>query len=70
MLINSSNPGLAYATSAIAVRQLMRWGGAPRLLALVREVGQGTPFDKALESHYSMDVAKLDAEVKAAASQR
>jgi hypothetical protein len=70
MLIQTANPGLAYATSAAAVWQLMRWGGAPRLLALVREVSQGTPFEKALETQYDMDVAKLDAEVKAALSQR
>jgi hypothetical protein len=69
-LIQNGNPGLAYATSAAAVWQLMRWGGAPRLLTLVREVSQGTAFDKALESHYDMDVAKLDAEVKAALSHR
>jgi hypothetical protein len=70
MLIQTGNPGLAYATSAAAVWQLMRWGGAPRLLTLVREVSQGTPFDKALEIHYDIDIARLDAEVKAALSQR
>lgn len=70
MLIQTQNPGMAYATSAAAIWQLMRWGGAPRLLALVREVSQGTPFDKALEAHYDMDVARLDSEVKAALSQR
>ncbi len=70
MLIQTSNPGLAYATSAAAVWQLMRWGGSPRLLALVRAVSQGTPFDKALEAHYDIDVARLDSEVKAALSQR
>jgi Peptidase MA superfamily len=69
-LLQTGNPGLAYATSAAAVAQLMRWGGAPRLLTLVRQVSQGTPFEKALEAHYDIDVAKLDAEVKAALSHR
>ncbi|WP_224248051.1 peptidase MA family metallohydrolase [Hyalangium gracile] len=69
-LIQSSDPTMAYATSAVAVRELMRRGGAPRLLALIREVGQGTPFEKALQSHYDMDVAKLDEEVKSALSHR
>jgi len=70
MLIQSSDPGMAYATSAVAVRELMRRGGASRLLTLIREVGQGTPFDKALQAHYGMDVAKLDEELKASLSSR
>ncbi|WP_224364119.1 peptidase MA family metallohydrolase [Hyalangium versicolor] len=69
-LIQTSDPSMAYATSAVAVRELMRRGGAPRLLALIREVGQGTPFDQALQTHYDMDVAKLDEEVKSTLSQR
>lgn len=69
MLIQSSDPTMAYATSAVAVKELMRRGGASRLLALIREVGQGTPFDKALQSNYDMDVAKLDEEVKSTLSQ-
>jgi len=70
MLIQTADPGLAYATSAVAVRELMRRGGAPRLLTLLREVGAGTPFEQALQSNYGMDVAKLDEELKAALSQR
>ncbi|MBN1208661.1 MAG: hypothetical protein JXB05_27620 [Myxococcaceae bacterium] len=69
-LLQSSNPTLAYATSAVAVRELMRRGGASRLLALIREVGQGTPFAQALQARYDMDVAKLDEEVKTAVSRR
>jgi hypothetical protein len=70
MLIQTADPGLAYATSAVAVRELMRRGGAPRLLTLLREVGEGTPFEQALQSNYGMNVAKLDEELKAALSQR
>ena len=70
MLIQTADPALAYATSAVAVRELMHHGGAPRLLALIRLVGQGTPFEQALQSQYDMDVAKLDEEVKSALSPR
>ncbi len=70
MLIQTADPALAYATSAVAVRELMHRGGAPRLLALIREVGLGTPFDKALQANYDMDVAKLEEEVKSTLSHR
>ncbi|MDY7233019.1 peptidase MA family metallohydrolase [Hyalangium rubrum] len=69
-LIQTSDPAMAYATSAVAVRELMNRGGAARLLALIRDVGQGTPFDQALQSQYGMDVAKLDEEVKSSLSKR
>lgn len=70
MLIQTADPALAYATSAVAVRELMHRGGAPRLLALIREVGQGVPFEGALQSNYDMDVAKLEEEVKSTLSHR
>jgi hypothetical protein len=69
-LIQTADPALAYATSAVAVRELMHRGGAPRLLALIREVGQGTPFDQALQTQYDIDVAKLDDDVKSTLSHR
>jgi hypothetical protein len=70
MLIQTADPGLAYATSAVAVQELMRRGGASRLLTLLREVCKGTPFEQALQSHYGLSVAKLDEELKASLSQR
>ncbi len=69
-LIHTADPTLAYATSAMAVRELMGRGGGARLLALIRDVGQGTPFEEALRARYGMDVAKLEAEVKSSLSQR
>jgi hypothetical protein len=69
-LIQTSNPGMAYATSAVAVRELMRRGGPSKLLTLIRDVGQGTPFEQALLGHYGMDVAKLDDEVQSSFSSR
>ncbi|ADO74300.1 peptidase MA family metallohydrolase [Stigmatella aurantiaca] len=70
MLVRQANPALAYATSASAVRELISRGGAPKLLSLVRDVGQGTGFDRALQTHYGINVAKLDEDVQAAASRR
>jgi hypothetical protein len=69
-LIQTSNPGMAYATSAVAVRELMRRGGSHKLLTLIRDVGQGTAFEEALRNHYGMDVAKLDDEVLSSLSGR
>jgi hypothetical protein len=70
MLIQTSDPAVAYAASALAVRELIRRGGAARLLTLLREVARGTPFDKALLAHFGIDVPKLDEEVHAAALSR
>ncbi|HEY0095672.1 MAG TPA: tetratricopeptide repeat protein, partial [Archangium sp.] len=58
-LIQQSDPGLAYGTSAVAVRELLREGGPERLLGLIREVGQGTPFEEALQQKYRRSVAQL-----------
>lgn len=69
-LIQTADPGMAYATSAVAVRELMRRGGPAKLLTLIRDVGQGTPFEQALRGHYGMDVAKLDEEVQSSLLQR
>jgi hypothetical protein len=69
-LIQTSNPAMAYATSAVAVRELMRRGGSAKLLTLIRDVGQGTPFEQSLQNHYGMDVAKLDEEVQSSLSGR
>ena len=69
-LIQRSDPGLAYGTSAVAVRELLREGGPVRLLGLIRDVGQGTPFEEALQQRYGRTVAQLDEVVSAALSRR
>jgi hypothetical protein len=69
-LITQADPGLAYATSAMAVRELMNEGGPGRLLALIRKVGQGAVFEEALREGYGRSVTDLDAAVKAALSHR
>ena len=69
-LIQQSDPGLAYATSAMAVRELLSNGGPERLLALIREVGQGTPFEEALQQRYGRSVAQLEETLASALSRR
>lgn len=69
-LIQQRDPALAYGTSAVAVRELMREGGPGRLLDLIREVGQGTPFEEALQRRYGRSVPELEETVKAALSRR
>ena len=65
-LISTQNPDIAYATSAIAVRELVRRGGAGRFITFVRQVGGGQPIDDALKEHYGESLASLDEDVRAA----
>ena len=65
-LIFTQNPDLAYATSATAVRELVRRGGAGRFITFVRQVGGGKPIDDALKDHYGETLASLDEDVRAA----
>lgn len=69
-LINMGAPHLAYATSAVAVRELVSQGGTGKLLTLIRAVGQGRPFEDALQEHYGKSLSKLEDEVKSALSRR
>ncbi|WP_434382885.1 peptidase MA family metallohydrolase [Melittangium boletus] len=69
-LISLGDPGLAYATSAMAVRELMADGGPGRLLRLIREVGEGAPFEQALRDRYGRTIPELNEAVKAALSRR
>jgi hypothetical protein len=69
-LIQQSDPGLAYGTSAVAVRELLRDGGPERLLGLIREVGQGTAFEEALQQRYGRSLSQLEEAVTSALSRR
>jgi Arc/MetJ family transcription regulator len=70
MLMQMGDPHVAYATSGVAVRELVRQGGTGKLLTLIRAVGAGTSFEEALQEHYGKSVSKLDDEVKSALSRR
>ena len=69
-LLQHSDPALAYGLSALAVRELLSQGGPGKLLALVREVGRGAPFEEALRRRYGQGIPELDQAVKAALSHR
>lgn len=69
-LIQQSDPALAYALSALAVRELLGDGGPSKLLGLIREVGQGAVFEEALQRRYGRGVLELEDSVKAALSHR
>jgi tetratricopeptide (TPR) repeat protein len=45
---------LAYATAARAMRRLIDERGAPAVVALLRDLAQGSPFDRAFERRLSM----------------
>ncbi len=55
-LIATDDPGLAYAYSAIAVRAYVARYGMSDLISLIRDVGKGTPFEKAFTAHTSSDL--------------
>ena len=69
-LIHQADPGLVYALSAMAVRELLNEGGPGRLLDLIRQVGQGTPFEDALRQSYGKSVSQLDEELEETLSRR
>jgi hypothetical protein len=62
-LVNTSNPQLAYAFAASAVKMLVHKRGIAELVELIRECGQGKPFAAAFQDRYGEDLAALDAEV-------
>ncbi|WNG22427.1 tetratricopeptide repeat protein [Cystobacter fuscus] len=69
-LIQQGDPALAYGTAGMAVRELLSQGGPGRLLGLIRQVGQGSTFEEALQHQYGRSVTQLDEAVKAALSRR
>lgn len=62
-LVGMSNPGLLYALSAVAVKQLVARRGMPALVEFMRDCGNGTPFAQALENHYGLTMERLDEEL-------
>lgn len=69
-LIQQRDPGLAYALSAMVVRELLGQGGPGTLLGLVREVGRGAAFEDVLQRRYGRSVPELERSVKDALSHR
>ncbi len=69
-LISQADPGVAYATSAMAVRLLLSMGGMPKFLDFLRDVGAGMPVDDALSDRYGRTLARLDEEVAHELKQR
>ncbi|MFB1479938.1 peptidase MA family metallohydrolase [Corallococcus sp. RDP092CA] len=69
-LISMADPEIAYGTSAMAVRELVRLGGQERLLDFVQKVGQSGSFQEVLKATYEKDFASLDQAVRTALSGR
>ncbi|AFE06909.1 hypothetical protein COCOR_06400 [Corallococcus coralloides DSM 2259] len=68
--ISMSQPEVAYGTSAMAVRELVRLGGQEKLLDFIQKAGQAESFQEALKATYEKDFAGLDQAVRAALSGR
>ncbi|WP_375761374.1 peptidase MA family metallohydrolase [Corallococcus exercitus] len=68
--ITMSQPEIAYGTSAMAVRELVRLGGPEKLLAFIEKAGRADSFQEALKATYEKDFAGLDQAVRAALSGR
>jgi hypothetical protein len=69
-LVHSAAPALAYAASGVAVRLLIADGGPAKLLELIREIGEGAPFERALEARYGRTLPRLQEELRDEVSRR
>jgi len=47
--LSATEARMAYAQSAVAVRALIDQAGGPTLVALLRDIGRGDPFDSSFE---------------------
>ncbi|MEW5742945.1 MAG: hypothetical protein AB1938_28780 [Myxococcota bacterium] len=63
-LIGMRDPALAYALSGCALRWMVQKAGMPAVVALIRDAGQGTPFEQAFEKHMGKELARLDEELQ------
>jgi hypothetical protein len=63
-------PQIAYATSAMAIRELVRLGGQEKLLDFISRAAQASSFQEALKSTYEKDFTGLDLAVRNALSGR
>lgn len=62
-LIATSNPGLSYSLSGVAVRLLVERRGMRELVELLRDCGRGAAFDQQLERRFGVSVERLDEEL-------
>lgn len=62
-LISQQNPTIAYGTSAMAVKLILKRGGVENFLGLLREVGAGASFDEVFKTRYGRSVARLNEEL-------
>jgi hypothetical protein len=69
-LIGMTNPGLAYTVAAMGVKMMLARRGVGELVELVRDCGRGTPFERALQTRFGVDLARLDEEINASLRSR
>lgn len=62
-LIATSNPGLAYNLSAVAVRLLVERRNMRELTELLRDCGRGASFEQQLERRFGTTLERLDEEL-------
>jgi tetratricopeptide (TPR) repeat protein len=63
-LIGMSNPSVAYALAGCAVRWMVQKAGMAAVIEVIRDAGQGTPFEQAFERHMGKDLSHLDEELQ------
>lgn len=62
-LIGMSNPALAYALSASAVKVLVAKRGMREVVGLIEDTGKGLPFAEAYRQRYGLTLEELDGEL-------
>ncbi len=70
MLGGGADGSVRYGVSALAVKALLREGGADNLLTLFREVGKGRDFAAVYAERYSIKLDALDREIQSELSRR
>lgn len=58
-LVNTGDPGMAYATSACAIRLLVKIKSEAAVLTMIRDIGKGTPWPRALSDHFGLTPERL-----------
>ncbi len=69
-LVQQSNPEVAYGASATAVKLLLARGGTSTFFQLLTDLGNGKPQDEALQRHYGITLADLQADLAAELTRR
>jgi tetratricopeptide (TPR) repeat protein len=62
--LSAAEAAIAYAESAVAVREIFARSGAPAMVGLLEAIGRGVPFAPAFEQNILISYAEFDAKLR------